>query len=350
MFGQLPKLFDRNFVIGYFLPSAVWVTTTHWIMASLHWPSSFLITFLPTTEASYWNLANFSLFSLLGGVALLIINRGITRFMEGYWLLRLKGNSNCLEKWRDKRLQKKIAKLDAKDKCYEARGIQLPAEDDIKLNRLYRKRVDQFPHDESLILPTSFGNILRAFEVYPYVMYGIDAIPGWYRMLAVVPEKYQDKINEAKTIMDFWLNLSFIGLLVLIEYIGFGIAGICAGRLKIPVLSFWAVINGGLVPIATVVFSYVAYCLAKGPAVIWGNWVKSAFDLYLTELRTKLAFASAPDAEAEIKLWQQFSTAVLYRDPEEMPDRGIPDGPEPYSNALKMGQNQCRRKITEDAP
>ena len=77
----------------------------------------------------------------------------------------------------------------------------------------------QFPDEEAWLLPTSFGNTIRAFEVYPRVMYGLDAIPGWLRILAVIPKDYRESVDNAKAQVDFWLNLWFLSILMIFEYV-----------------------------------------------------------------------------------------------------------------------------------
>jgi len=314
------SLLDRNFVIGFFLPSIAWVGMTCLIINKLR--PGFLMSFLPE-EAVSWYLVSFGVFSLIGGAILLIMSGSITRCRQGYWPIKLTENFNCLEKWRCRKLTEKLTEVDLEYKRYQATGIQPPAKFEMKRSRLYWKWAQRFPHDESLILPTSFGNTIRAFEVYPYLMYGIDFDAGWYRLLAIIPEKYQDNINQAKTIVNFWLNLGAVSCFVLITYIGFAIGGICSGYLKCPDLSFWPIINFFWIPVATVVLRFISNYMARVAAVEWGNWVKSAFDVYLPELRTKLGFSPLFIGEKEKDVWRKFSQAAIYRNPKVMPDRVV---------------------------
>ena len=63
-----------------------------------------------------------------------------------------------------------------------------------------------------MLLPTSFGNIIRVIEIYPRVMYGFESIEGWARLLAVIPTDYRNLINAAKSDIDFWINIFFLAL------------------------------------------------------------------------------------------------------------------------------------------
>jgi hypothetical protein len=171
-----------------------------------------------------------------------------------------------------------------------------------------------FPDDEKWVLPTALGNTIRAFEVYPRVMYGLEAIDGWERLLGVVPTDYRVQINAAKTQMDFWVNLWLLALLFLPEYAAFAIYG---EGLRVP----WA-------PLAAVVVAFFAAWRAKSAAVQWGDLVKASFDLFLPELWTKLGFAPAEDAKKERETWENFSWAACYQDRRYLPKRHPPSSDE----------------------
>lgn len=91
-------------------------------------------------------------------------------------------------------------------------GREFPDDRLMKRNRLKLEIVESFPDQERWLLPTSFGNTIRAFEVYPRVMYGIDSIIGWNRLLGVIPKEYGDLYNDAKTSGGFLGKCSFLVL------------------------------------------------------------------------------------------------------------------------------------------
>jgi hypothetical protein len=50
--------------------------------------------------------------------------------------------------------------------------------------------VVQFPSEQRLILPTRFGNAIRAFEDYSRQVYGADGIPLWIHLkLILIPPR-----------------------------------------------------------------------------------------------------------------------------------------------------------------
>ena len=172
-----------------------------------------------------------------------------------------------------------------------------------------QKAAVRFPDDERWLLPTSFGNTVRAFEVYSRIMYGMDAIVGWNRLLAVVPVDYRSLIDDAKTYVDFWANVWFFGIVVFMEYVA-----LAWHTHQRPLL--W-------IPFIALLASTVAFFRAQTSAIEWGDFVKSAFDTYLVDLRKKLAFPLPKNRDEEKDMWLAFSRSVLYINPDRMPSRDL---------------------------
>src|SRR5215217_7669364 len=124
MFGELPKLFDRNFVIGFFLPVAIFITVSILIVN----PYSFgaqAIDFLKTDLLV--GTTTIGLLSWVGGIVLLALNRDLYRLMEGY----RKYNPLNLLGWMEKRRYQKaineIEKLDDEFRECIGAGAEFPA-------------------------------------------------------------------------------------------------------------------------------------------------------------------------------------------------------------------------------
>ena len=81
----------------------------------------------------------------------------------------------------------------------------------------------EYPFNRSELLPTSFGNIIRYFELYSLHVYGLDAIAVWTRIFQLVPETHKKSIEEAKSQVDFSVNLYYITIMFLIEYFVFSV-------------------------------------------------------------------------------------------------------------------------------
>ena len=175
-------------------------------------------------------------------------------------------------------------------------------------DRLKRQKIERFPDQEQWVLPTRFGNAIRAFEVYPRVMYGLDDIPGWDRLIAVIPKDYLNLVDSAKAQVDFWINFCFLGVICMIEYI---VSLLYTGTLQLQVFPL-------MFPFMTLLLSVWAYLMAIESVGDWGELVKSAYDLFLPELRKKLNFSQPSEINEENFLWTKFSQAIIYRNPQKI--------------------------------
>lgn len=303
MFGELPKIFDRNFVIAFFLPVATFIAAS----LGLIYAYDLSPTLLPALKADLLiGTTILGLATWLGGTVLLVTNRDIYRLFEGYGRFNPLRLLSFIERWRYRELRRRISNLDTQ---YDSPASDQPLTQDLdkKRGRLLLREAEQFPDGEGLLLPSSFGNTIRAFEVYSRVMYGLETIQGWSRLLSVIPSGYLKLVDDAKAQTDFWVNLRLLCYLFIIEYAG---VAVYAGRLEL----IW-------LPAAALVFALVAARRAKSAVVEWGELVKAAFDIYLPALLTKLQFPFPATKEEELKLWREFSQAIIYRWPELVPVR-----------------------------
>ena len=165
-----------------------------------------------------------------------------------------------------------------------------------------RAAVEQHPHQPNLVLPTRFGNRFRAFEVYSEVVYGIDAIPLWPRLQAILPAEFRDLLNGAKSRLDFFVNLLLTGVLTLLV---FALGSAWTGTVP----STAPVIAG----LTLVIFGYK---LASAAASEFGIYVKSGFDLYRGELAAQLGMRLPLDPAEEREMWDRLSRMMIYRSAE----------------------------------
>lgn len=322
MFGQLPKLFDRDFAIAYFLPSAAFVAITYVIVIRFGLSP---VLFTLSADSFLKDLAAFGSLSLFGGIILLVANRWIVRLLEGYWPFGLRRHFNWIERWRFRKARKESLDSDQAIDAYEMRAEPFPRDLKDKRNKIKLLEASRFPDAESVILPTSFGNTFRAFEVYARVMYGFDAIPGWFRLLAVIPKEYRALIDSARARVDFCVNFAFLSLLVIVE---FYLAAIISKRMSVAGI-FSPSGRFPWIPLLALLSFCLAYAFARRAAEEWGEWVKSSFDLFLPQLRAKLEFAPATTQKEEREIWTAFTIATLTRDPEWMPEKIRAKPPEP---------------------
>lgn len=328
MFGELSKLFDRNFAIGYFLPVIIFVAVSFGLLCEFN-PSQIILT--PNIESKFSVLTGVTIIGLLswlGGVFLFAVNRDLLRLMEGYGRFNPARLFCFVEKRRYKRLKQAISQLDAEYKACESEKKEFPQEICSKRVKLMQEIVKRFPDEERWVLPTSFGNTIRAFEVYPRIIYGLDAIPGWSRLLGVISEDYRNLIDNSKALVDFWSNLWLLSILFFVEYIGIVIY---VGQVKV----VW-------IPVVTVGVIFIVYSRARVAAIEWGDLIKSSFDIFLPDLFNKLGFSPPATTEEQKSLWEKFSQTIMYANPACMPN---------YKQELKsafMAEKVAKELLSEE--
>jgi hypothetical protein len=170
-----------------------------------------------------------------------------------------------------------------------------------------RQLAEEFPDKEEYLLPTPFGNVLRSFEIYPRVMYGLEAIDGWGRLLAVVPKDYTELVDSAKSQVDFWVNMGVVFILLQVEYVSLTFIFNQAN------LNWWIVAL--LIALGT-----IPPMRATSAAREWGDLIKSAFDMFIPSMRESLGFNSPKNRDEEAEQWTKFSQAIIYRLPERIPE------------------------------
>lgn len=305
MFSELPKLFDRNFAIAYFLPVGLFMVASALLLSSVGYWASIATIFTGNTLFD----ATLAVFiAWIVGILLLVLNREIFRLLEGY------GDYNPLRMFQDRAkhgFRKRVERKDWLDENF----LSLTFDQRKERTKLMKELVESYPDQEGLVLPTSFGNALRAFEVYPRVMYGFEGIDGWPRILAVLPKEYRELIDDAKAQVDWWVNLGVMSFLFLIEfwYVVFSKWGLS------PV--WYITVLNILAPLAIyALFNLVLLWRATSAAIGWGDYVKSAFDIYRFTLLESLGIDVPKTRKAERELWTRFSQAILFHLPESLPD------------------------------
>jgi len=182
MLGSLPKLIGRGFVLGFLLPAALFCLYLQVLAITL--PG------LPSLESQLdaLKLAPVVLLSLVLAVLLMAVNRMIVRTLEGYGALN---PLRILAPFRRYHFRKRIAPLfEEAARIERARQAGSEAKPKFQGFALSLSRATEaYPDGEDWVLPTKFGNTMRACEVYSRALYGLDAIPAWPRLFLVLPNR-----------------------------------------------------------------------------------------------------------------------------------------------------------------
>jgi hypothetical protein len=307
MFSDLPKLFDRNFAIAYFLPVSLFLIGSTLFISSVSGVFSTVVSNLIEYSLFYVSLG--IVIAWIFSIVLLVLNREIYRLLEGYYSLNpLKFFENNARKV----YKKKINRIEQLNAEYAKEKKHYPAEKQEERRKLMKEISQTYPDDEGFVLPTKFGNALRSFEIYPRVMYGLEGIDGWARIEAVLPKEYRELIDGSKAIVDWWVNIGVISFIFLLEFW-------CVFFYKIRPHWYQTVI---IIIVSLIIYILIGLLVewrATSAAIGWGDYVKSAFDLYRFDLLEKLGIDMPTDRKKERLLWESFSRAILFRLPDELP-------------------------------
>lgn len=324
MFAELPKLFDRNFAIGYLLPVAVVAVAYIGLLQTLNilprglrdidnaanvtsdvqipgQPGSGAPRQAPNGDKAAEADADLLVSGAIAGfalwfcaVVLLALNRSIIRLLEGYGSWNPARLFARIERDRFHALTLELGEL-KKERQADGESVGL---NDRRIS-MHLMKAERFPDRVEFLLPTAFGNTVRAFEVYPRVAYGLDAIAGWSRLLAVVPKDFRRLIDDAKAQVDFWVNLWFLGVLTSLLSCAIGV-----GREK------WVLLWPAM---AALLVAWICTRRARNAAVEWGESVKGAFDVHRVALCRKLGYRVPASRDEEQAFWNACTQLFQYR-------------------------------------
>ncbi|HEX4861323.1 MAG TPA: hypothetical protein VFV07_08805 [Rhizomicrobium sp.] len=302
MLSSLANLADRNFIIGYLLPVVFAVLASLLLLRDL--PA-----FAPVWD-SIVDVDKFASLTLLTigiwGAASLLFSMSVQvhRLFEGY------AGPLKAERWRRIQLaQFEKARNELKQLREAAKGdASFPSTAGARYLRALWMFRQRFPSRPEFVLPTRFGNVVRAFETYPYELYGADSVAVWPRLTAVVPDTCQARIEAAKAEVDCFLNASLLATLVALFCAVRGVLTLSDHYWNDADIS-WSFLYGGMFAVLLAVFAYKAAVIR---ARSWGVLVASAFDLYLPALAALLGHAVPDSLQERREFWAAFNEMFLY--------------------------------------
>lgn len=180
--------------------------------------------------------------------------------------------------------------------------LRLSEEAELEIQR-NRVRIDLTYGSYATIRPTLLGNIVEAYNQYPYRRYNIDGELLWARLAQVTPDSFNDNVQDKKAFLDFSLALA-IGL----------VATALAALFYGPFLwsggdqwYVWPVVSASLF-----VISAIFYRTAVSAARDFGNTLRAACDLFRLDLMKSLGRPRPPDLATERAQWEELSQLAAY--------------------------------------
>jgi hypothetical protein len=158
----------------------------------------------------------------------------------------------------------------------------------------------RFHKNRDRLLPTRFGNALRAAENYSYTRWGLDGVAVWPRIDPLLSEREQELHTNAMSDLAFFAN-GALGAFVI------GTVTLIDAALNSPLDGwswFWYVVP--------FVAAYVLYRAAVGAAERLGTERRASIDIHRRELYERLGVAEANPNGDERKVASAVNQFLLY--------------------------------------
>jgi hypothetical protein len=318
MLSALPKLADKAFIFGFFLPVLL-LSFTCLILFSDE-PSFSNLVQAALEKEHFEKLVYLTLTVWILSVLLLMFNHIQYQILEGYlWPLNRFETLKIRE--RDRFLSIKVP-FDELTGEWRKMGSSFPAEKRKECDNLERELAKNFPMKEEHLLATRFGNAIRAFETYSSYVYGADGVSLWPHLSTVMSKEMKSELADARAQVDFLVNMccfaALVGLIAIVRLImhvtTLNAPWVDCTKLISPTsLFFGAFIAGSAVVCA------MTYHWSIQQVYIWGAIVKAAFDCYLPALALKLGYRLTNTESEQKKFWKSVSEVVIYH-------RSMPSG------------------------
>lgn len=302
MFGALPGLADRSFIIGYLVPAIVLALVSGYLFSDLN-SVQLMSAAANAADGKLDDIVVAAAFVWFTGLGLMILNRPITQMLEGYYGPFVLGGPRAAAKWRALTAERQALG----DEWSNSAEGAFPEEKRLRYEVLGALLSSQFPVEERLVLPTRFGNAMRAFEGYSRLIYGADSIMLWPHLLSVVPDAMRSSIDDAQSQVSCATNLTLVGFIII---------GICLIRFSISIPTHAEVIYPTVIGVA-ILATWFCYEMAIERALAMGGVVKAAFDCYLPALSKIMGFQPTGKLEDERAFWEAVSRRLVYRRPLE---------------------------------
>ena len=147
--------------------------------------------------------------------------------------------------------------------------------------------------------PTRLGNIIEAFETYPKIKYGLDAVFYWSRIWVALDKDLRDEIDTAQAVVDSSVYISYALYLsgaVMLFYAGIGFAHNInwLSTVLLPYVPKPSSLS--ILGVACFIIGYFVYRISLPVHERFGELFKSIFDQY----RSKLQFVDQVMKEIDI--------------------------------------------------
>ncbi|MEA2877964.1 MAG: hypothetical protein QOF14_3160 [Hyphomicrobiales bacterium] len=314
MLSSLPKLADKAFILGFFLPTLLFVICLIALFSDQEWTKTVL---QAAFEKDAWDkLAYFVLAVWSLSVLLMMTNHLQFRLLEGY--LKPISGIGWFRKREAARFKEKNERFGELNDEWKRLGNKFPEERKREWLKARADLVRAFPPKAALHLPTRFGNAIRAFESYSRDVYGADSIPLWLHLSTVVSKEFTAALEDARSQVNCIMNICYFTAILAAVALARSIEGLDWSALAVsqPCCELAKVINWQsalflALALAAAGVSRLAYLFSVVLVYAWGDLVKAAFDCYLPALAEKLGYKLPETGAKRNAFWVAVSLQAI---------------------------------------
>lgn len=262
--GDVTGVLSRYFVLGYFVPAFFTLFALSRLLTPALLPDAF------EQLSGKGEAAVVGAIALFAGLVLLGLRYPFIRAFEGYFL----------EFGPLRALRRPFVAL--QERSFDRLTAMRDDESRPRRERSYARRVldRRFHRRRERLLPTRFGNAIRASENHAYTRHNLEAVALWPRVDPLLSEREQELHANALTDVALFVNSS--------------LGALAAGAVLL-VDAFWhSPLDGAewLVYLVPPVLAYVCYRAAIGAAERLGTERRASMDLHRLELYDRLGVRS----------------------------------------------------------
>ncbi|PKN91677.1 MAG: hypothetical protein CVU44_17325 [Chloroflexi bacterium HGW-Chloroflexi-6] len=312
--GYLDK-FGSNFLIAAMIPSLGLVIAILTIFEPILQPSALI----NAPNSIYQGLGVGVLVlvpTVIVGFTLTALNTYILKFFEGYVFFRYLPILVYRQREKAKKLIGRKETLRKRISVLESWSSNPTPRTKKILRRLRNQYYNiaanydkNFPPEIDDVLPTEFGNILKASEAYSSNRYGMDGVEFWPRLRQVIPDRYQDSIDSARNQLSFLVNMSVLALffsflcsLPVLFILGFFSLSPVSTLTYIDVFAYsYRYLIAGLLGLFCFAFFQKASIYSVGS---FGIMIRSAYDLFRLDLLKHFHIKMPDNSVQEFHIWR----------------------------------------------
>lgn len=316
MLSTLPKLADKAFIIGFFFPSLLFVVFLMLVFSDVPLVSDAL-----KDKEAFEKLAYFAVAVWALAVFLAMSNHIQFQILEGYrWPV---SHISSFKYRQEEKFDELKASVDSMASDWKRQGDGYPAGLQSEHDALRQLWVTIFPMDRNDLLPTRFGNAIRAFETYSRHIFGADSIPLWIHLTAVIPKEFQASVDDLRAQVNCLMNISWlaptIGATCLARFIWLLDWHQSLG----PPFDVGRLVSNArpsllLIAVGSLVIARMAYDFSIEQVYGWGSLVKAAFDCYLPDLAKKLGYRLPRADDDRKRFWTAISRRAIFHKPVDL--------------------------------